>query len=80
MHVVGCIVSTQVRWLEPTGDRNVFLIFGTTNRSDLGPTVFCTKGAAGSIPGVNRPSREANRSLPSSAKIMNAWVYTSAPL
>jgi len=29
--------------------------------------------------GVKRPKLEANRSLPSSAEVMNAWRYTSSP-
>jgi hypothetical protein len=30
-------------------------------------------------PGVQRPGREADHSLPSSAKVKNAWSYTSTP-
>jgi hypothetical protein len=31
-------------------------------------------------PGVKRPGREADQSLPTSAEIKNPWIYTSTPL
>jgi hypothetical protein len=34
-------------------------------------------GTRGSFPGVKRPVREADHSLPSSAEVKNAWSYTS---
>jgi hypothetical protein len=36
-------------------------------------------GTRGSLPGVKRPGREADHSSPSSAKVKNAWSYTSTP-
>jgi hypothetical protein len=33
----------------------------------------------GFFPGVRRPGREADHSPPSSAKLKNAWSYTSTP-
>jgi len=32
-----------------------------------------------SFPGIKRPGREADHSLPSSADIKNVWSYTSTP-
>jgi hypothetical protein len=34
-------------------------------------------GTRGSFPWVKRPEREADHSPPSSAKVKNAWSYTS---
>jgi hypothetical protein len=36
-------------------------------------------GARGSLPGVKQPVREVDHSPPSSAKVKNAWSYTSTP-
>jgi len=36
-------------------------------------------GTKGSFPGIKRPGREADHSLPSSAYIKNAWSYASTP-
>jgi hypothetical protein len=36
-------------------------------------------GTRDSFPGVKRPEREADQSLPSSAEVKNAWSYTSTP-
>jgi hypothetical protein len=36
-------------------------------------------GIRGSFPGLKRPGREADHSPPSSAKVKNAWSYTSIP-
>jgi hypothetical protein len=37
----------------------------------------CQMGTEGLYAGVKRPGREAHHSLPSSAKVKNAWSYTS---
>jgi len=37
-------------------------------------------GTGGNFLRLNRPGNEANQSLPSSAEVKNAWIYTSTPL
>jgi hypothetical protein len=41
------------------------------------PPIQCVPGALSL--GVKRPGREADHSPPSSAKVKNAWSYTSTP-
>jgi hypothetical protein len=36
-------------------------------------------GTGGSYPGVKQSEREAEHSPPTSAKVKNAWSYTSTP-
>jgi len=36
-------------------------------------------GTGGSFAGVKQPGHEADHSPPSSAKVKNAWNYTSTP-
>jgi hypothetical protein len=50
------------------------------SRLDLGPTQPPIQWVLGApFPGVKRPGREADHSLPPSAEIKNAWSYTSTP-
>jgi hypothetical protein len=55
-------------------------LFVTASRPVLGsthPPILWVPGALTS--GVKRPGREADHSPPSSAKVKNAWSYTSTP-
>ena len=55
--------------------------FSSAERSHLLWTApsFLVRGIRGSFPGVGRPGREADLSLPSSAKVKNEWSCTSPP-
>jgi hypothetical protein len=56
------------------------LVFTTMSRQALGPTQPPIQWAPGALsPGVKRPGRQADCSLPSSAEANNAWRYTSTP-
>ena len=44
-----------------------------------GPNQPPTQWIPGPFPGVKRPRREADHSLPSSAEVKNQWSYTSVP-
>jgi hypothetical protein len=53
-------------------------LFTTAFRPALGPTQSPILWVQGALSvGVNRPGREADHSPPSSAKVKNAWSYTS---
>jgi hypothetical protein len=52
-------------------------LFSTASRPARGPT--CTAGIGGSIPGVKRPGREANRSFSSSAEVKNGGAILPLP-
>jgi hypothetical protein len=55
-------------------------LFTTVSRTALGPTQPPIQWVPGAISlEVKRPGREADRSPPSSAKVKNAWSYTSTP-
>jgi hypothetical protein len=55
-------------------------LFTTASRMALGPTQPPIQWVSGALSlGVKRPEREADHSLPSSAKVKNAWSYTSIP-
>jgi hypothetical protein len=54
-------------------------LFTTASRTALGPTQPPIQWVLGALSlGVKRSGREAEHSPPSSAKIKNAWSYTSA--
>jgi hypothetical protein len=56
------------------------LLFTTASRPTLGPTQPPIQWVLGALSsGVQRPGREADHSLPSSAEVKNAWSYTSTP-
>jgi hypothetical protein len=45
-----------------------------------GPPILLSNGHQGGLSlGVKRPGREADHSPPTSAKVQNAWSYTSTP-
>jgi hypothetical protein len=53
----------------------------TASRTALGPTQPPNQRVPGALSlGVQRPGREADHSPSSSAKVKNAWGYTSTPL
>jgi hypothetical protein len=55
-------------------------LFSTSFRSALGPTQPPIKWVPGALfPGVKRPGREADQSLPTSAEVKKMWIYTSTP-
>jgi hypothetical protein len=55
-------------------------IFTTTYRPALGPTQPPIQWLSGALSlGVKWPVHEADHSLPSSAEINYAWIYTSTP-
>jgi hypothetical protein len=76
-----CIYSAWLRAGRPRfNSRQVLRIFlfATASRPALGPTQPSIQWVAGDIsPGVKRPGREADHSSLSSAKVKNAWSYTS---
>jgi hypothetical protein len=54
-----------------------FFLFATTSRPVLGPTQPTIQWVPGTLsPAVKWPGREADRSPPSSAEIVNAWRYS----
>jgi hypothetical protein len=56
------------------------LLFTTPSRTALGPTQRPIQSVPGALSlGVKRPGRQADHSPPSSAKVKNAWNYTSTP-
>jgi hypothetical protein len=57
-----------------------FFLFATASRPALGHTQSPIQWTTGALsPEVNQLGREADHSLSSSAKVKNAWNYTSAP-
>jgi hypothetical protein len=53
-------------------------LFATASRLVLRPTRPPSQRVPGTLsPGVKRPGHEADHSLPFSAKVKNAWSYTS---
>jgi hypothetical protein len=57
------------------------LLFTTASRMALGPTQPPIQWVPGALSlGVKQLGCEADRSLPSSAEVKNAWSYTSTPL
>jgi hypothetical protein len=55
-------------------------LFTTASRTALGTTQPPIQWVPGALSlGVKRPGREVDNSLPSNAKIKNAWSYTSTP-
>jgi hypothetical protein len=62
----------------PAGTRNFSPHHRVQTGSGAHPASYST-GTRGSFPGVKRPTREADNSSPSSAKVKNAWNCTSTP-
>jgi hypothetical protein len=55
-------------------------LFTTASGTALGHTKPPIQWVPGALSlGVKRPGREADHSPPSSAKVKNAWSYTSTP-
>jgi hypothetical protein len=40
---------------------------------------FYPMGTGGFLPGIKRPERETDHSIPTSAEVKNTWIYTSIP-
>jgi len=60
--------------------RQSSFLFATKSRPALGPGNSPMKWVSGALcPGVKRPGREAYRSHPSSAEVMNKCSYTFTP-
>jgi hypothetical protein len=56
------------------------ILFNAVSRTALGPTQPLIQWVPEALSlGVKRPGREADHSPPSSAKVKNAWSYTSTP-
>jgi hypothetical protein len=55
-------------------------LFSTSSRQVLGPTQSPIQWVPGALsPGVKRPGRETDHSLPTSAEVKKTWIYTSNP-
>jgi hypothetical protein len=55
-------------------------IFSTSSRPALGSTQPPIQWVPGALsPGVKRPGREADHSLPTSAEVKKMWIGTSTP-
>jgi hypothetical protein len=55
-------------------------LFDIMSRPALGPTQSPIQRVPEALSlGIKRPEREADHSLPSSAEVKNAWIYTSIP-
>jgi hypothetical protein len=63
----------------PAGARNFSLHHSVQTGSGAHPA-FCPVGTEGSFPGVKQLGHGADHSPPSSAKVKNAWSYTSTLL
>jgi hypothetical protein len=64
----------------PGWQRLGIFLFTTASRPTLGPTQPPTQWVPGVLSlWVRRVGREADHSSPSTAEVMNAWSYTSAP-
>jgi hypothetical protein len=62
----------------PAGAMMGFFLFFTVSRPALGPTQPPNQWVSGAFTlEVKGPGREADHSLPSSAKFKNAWINTS---
>jgi hypothetical protein len=68
--------DSRFRFLAGAG--NFSLHHHVQNGSGVHPASYPI-GTRGFFPGVKRPGREADHSPPSSAKVKNAWSYTSTP-
>jgi len=66
-------------WLRvPFPARAVNVSLHTVSRQAVGPTQSPIQGVTEAFsPGVKRPEREADNSLPSSVGFKNTWRYTS---
>jgi hypothetical protein len=63
----------------PRQGLGIFL-FTAASRPALGPTQAPIQWVQGALSlRVKRPGRDADHSLPSSAEVRNAWIYTSTP-
>jgi hypothetical protein len=69
------------RWFESRRGLGIFL-FTTTTRTALGPTQPPIQWVPASLSlGVKRPGSEADRPLPPSGEVKNAWSYiTTLPI
>jgi hypothetical protein len=76
---VVCIATGY--WLDgPSSslDRVKNFLFTTSSRPALGSTQLPIQWVLGDFsPGVKRPGREADHSLPASVKVKKLWIYTS---
>jgi hypothetical protein len=65
------------QWFESRRGLGIFF-FTTASRTSLGPTQPPIQWVPGDLSlGVKRLGREADRSPQSSAKVKDAWIYTS---
>jgi hypothetical protein len=68
-----------VLWFDSWWGLGIFL-FTTVSRTALGPTQPPLQWALGVLSfGVKQPGHDADYSPPTSAKVKNAWSYTSTP-
>jgi len=69
-------MGSMTRVQFPAKAMRCFFIFATKSRPPLGATSlpWVPKDLT---PGVKQPGSEADNSLPSSAKVRNAWSHTS---
>jgi hypothetical protein len=51
-------------------------LFSTSSRPAVGSSGY--RGLF--FPGLKRPGREAEQSLPTSAEVKKMWIYTSTPI
>jgi hypothetical protein len=57
--------------------RDKIFLLSTSSRPALGPIQPPTQWVSRYIlPGVKQPAREVHHSPPTSAEVMNTWVYT----
>jgi hypothetical protein len=71
--------SQNSEWASGWTTGAVFLL-PTASRPDLGPTQPPAQRVPGAFSsGIKRPGREAGHSPLSTAKVKNAWSYTSSP-
>jgi hypothetical protein len=62
------------------GMGKIFSPFSEMSTPILGPTKLPIQWAMGTLsPGVKRPGRETDHSLPTSAEVKKMWIYISIP-
>jgi len=81
---IAQITETTLGWTTmvqfPAGGMIWLLLFATTSRPALGPTQPPIQWVSGVLfPRIKRQGRECDHLPPSSAKVNNAWSYTSTP-
>jgi len=74
--------DSERKLLEPVRHETFSQISRKPPRPDRlwGPPSVLSNGYRVLSPGIKRPDRETNNSLPSSVEFKNAWSYTSTPI